>query len=371
MKKIQLFLQGAIIFMLACTAYLCGAYVTEYRNIQQDNESTVATIAVVNTDNGVTADGEYINYAEKLISYPDVNFEAASLTEAREGIENDRYAAFILIPGTFSESIQSVNTKPQKANITYAVNSNLREDVKIKTVNDIHNFILNLSTNISYIYVDSILKEVHAVQDDSDAIMENDTKDMDDRAGNLIRTEDALGRTRELTYNKRGKAETIRQADGSELTFTYDAHGNTQSITDAYGTTLTYKYDALNRLVSAGDNSGQRLQLAYDRKDFVTAVTNAAGSRREYQYDENGNPVCITDFDGSIIRREYNALSLLSKETDAEGNETEYSYDTMWNIKEIKRELLFYLDPMTGESNILFQTENESTRIVGYEDGDI
>lgn len=71
---------------------------------------------------------------------------AAGLTEARQGVENNRYAAFILIPGTFSSSIQSINTQPQKAEITYAVNQNLREDAKIKVVNDIHNFILRIQT---------------------------------------------------------------------------------------------------------------------------------------------------------------------------------------------------------------------------------
>lgn len=178
-KTIKYILRSVIIILLACTAFLCGVYVTEYKAIKQDHKSTVATIAVVNADNGVMVDGEQINYAEKLMSYPDVNFTASSLTEAREGVEHDAYAALILIPGTFSGSIQSINTKPEKAEITYAVNENLREDVKVKVVNDIHNFILNLSTNISYIYVDSILKEVHAVQNDSDSIMENDTKDME------------------------------------------------------------------------------------------------------------------------------------------------------------------------------------------------
>lgn len=193
MKAIKWFLQSAIIISLACVAYLCGVYVTEYKAIKEGQKSTVTTIAVVNADSGVTVDGEYINYASKLMNYPDVNFTTAGLTEAREGVENNRYAAFILIPGTFSSSIQSINTQPQKAEVTYAVNQNLREDAKIKVVNDIHNFILGLSTNISYIYVDSILKEMHSVQDDSKSIMENDTKDME--AVNSIEEKELIAET--------------------------------------------------------------------------------------------------------------------------------------------------------------------------------
>lgn len=46
-------------------------------------------------------------------------------------------------------------------------------------VNDIHNFIVNLSANVSYMYVDAILKELHSVQDDSGSIMQNDIADME------------------------------------------------------------------------------------------------------------------------------------------------------------------------------------------------
>lgn len=65
MKASKYFLQSAIIISLACIAYLCGVYVTEYKAIKEGQKSTVTTIAVVNADSGVTVDGEYINYASK------------------------------------------------------------------------------------------------------------------------------------------------------------------------------------------------------------------------------------------------------------------------------------------------------------------
>ena len=92
---------------------------------------------MVNADTGTVVDGKKINYASELMGFPDTNFESAGLAEAREGIATDRYAAYILIPSTFSESIESVNKEPVKAQLTYALNDNLRQEVQIKVVNGI------------------------------------------------------------------------------------------------------------------------------------------------------------------------------------------------------------------------------------------
>lgn len=178
MKKFNYILHVLIVIVLVCAAYLSGIYSTKFKQNKEENKNTVTTIAVVNADNGVIVEGEKVNYATELITFPDTNFETVGLTEAREGVTTGRYAAYILIPSDFSVSIESVNEKPVKSQITYELNSNLRQDAQMKVINDIHNFILNLSTNVSYMYVDAILKEMHAVQNDSDSIMENDVADM-------------------------------------------------------------------------------------------------------------------------------------------------------------------------------------------------
>ncbi len=179
MKIFRSIIRFLILSGLICVTYLSGVYSVKYRQNQEENKSTITTIAVVNADTGTVVDGKKINYASELMGFPDTNFESTGLAEAREGIATDRYAAYILIPSTFSESIESVNKEPVKAQLTYALNDNLRQDVQIKVVNDIHNFIVNLSTNVSYIYVDAILQEIHAVQDDSGTIMKNDIEDME------------------------------------------------------------------------------------------------------------------------------------------------------------------------------------------------
>ena len=172
-----------IISALIAAAFLCGMYSAKFRQNREENKSTITTIAVVNADTGTMVKGEKKFYASELMAFPDTNFVSTGLTEAREGVASGRYAAYILIPGSFSESIESVNKEPVKAQITYALNDDLRQDVQVKVVNDIHNFILSLSTNVSYVYVDAILQEMHAVHDDSQTIMENDVKDMESITG--------------------------------------------------------------------------------------------------------------------------------------------------------------------------------------------
>lgn len=179
MKAFKYIMQALIFIVFIAATYLCGVYSTKYKQNQEDNKSTITTVAVVNADQGVMVDGELTNYASDLIAFPDINFTTVSLNEAQEGVAEGRYAAYILIPTTFSQSIVSINGEPKKAEVTYEISANLREDAKIKVVNDVHNFLLNLNTNISYVYVDAILEEVHAVQDGSVTVMKNDTADME------------------------------------------------------------------------------------------------------------------------------------------------------------------------------------------------
>ncbi len=177
MKVFKCVMQLLVIVSIAAIAFLCGTYSAKFSQEQKENKSTIMTIAVVNADTGVMIEGEKRYYASEFMLFPDANFKTTSLIEAEEGLAGGRYAAYIVIPENFSESIESVNGEPVKTRISYALYDDLRQDVEIKVVNDIHNFISNLSTNISYVYVNAILKEVHDVQDDSQMIMHNDVRD--------------------------------------------------------------------------------------------------------------------------------------------------------------------------------------------------
>lgn len=136
-------------------------------------------IAVVNLDVGIKKNGDVLYYANRIIEYPSQNYQTTSLEDAKSGVENGRYAAYIIIPATFSESVESINNEPKQAVFSYKISTYLDPDTREKIIYEVNHFEQNVNTNISYIYVNAILEEVHQLQDDSVLIMKNDSSDLD------------------------------------------------------------------------------------------------------------------------------------------------------------------------------------------------
>lgn len=143
----------------------------------------VSTIAVVNMDDGVAVDNEHVNYASKLISFPNDRFLVTGLADAKAGIENGTYAAYVIIPETFSTSVTSIENDPRKVTLVYQYNNKLTEEAKIQAVNDVNTFIALFNSNVAYMYMDAIMAEFHRVQDDSSTILANDNMEMEKLAG--------------------------------------------------------------------------------------------------------------------------------------------------------------------------------------------
>jgi uncharacterized phage infection (PIP) family protein YhgE len=118
--KVATYICGLIIFLLLGTQI--------ERLYQQEllkQKETVERIAIVNMDEGTWVEGEHVNYASELLYLPADNFEITGLTEAKSGIENGLYAAYIVLPENFSEMILSIISNPQKIAIEYQFNTNL------------------------------------------------------------------------------------------------------------------------------------------------------------------------------------------------------------------------------------------------------
>lgn len=167
------------IFFLMLLCLYVGAEFEQIMRQRDENLQTISQIAVVNMDTGVERNGKVLNYASGLIQFPDTNFTYTSLEMARNGIIDGSYAAYIIIPEDFSESTVSAEEEPEKINIEYAVNSELREDIYNQVIGDIHEFEVTLNANISYMYVSAILIELHKGQDAAAMIMENDTNELE------------------------------------------------------------------------------------------------------------------------------------------------------------------------------------------------
>lgn len=178
-KIIKKLVYAVGIIVLLCLGYGTGVHV-EHKNQKnyENQKESISAIAVVNMDEGITINDSSVNYASQLIYLPNEHFTMTGLNDAKLGIENGSYAAYIVIPEQFSTFVTSLENNPQKVKIEYKFNSKLNEDAKIQAINDINRFISSLNSNIAYMYINSILTEFHQVQDNSAMVIKNDNEEL-------------------------------------------------------------------------------------------------------------------------------------------------------------------------------------------------
>lgn len=179
-KARKIIIAGTGIVTLLLIACMFGIHIE--RNRQETKEMQkehISTIAIVNMDDGITMEETQINYASQLMSFPNNHFTVTGLTDAKSGIENGSYAAYIIIPETFSTAVTSIENEPRKVMLTYQYNVKLDEESELQAVNDVNAFVTLLNSNIAYMYMDAILEEFHRVQDDSTTILLNDKTELE------------------------------------------------------------------------------------------------------------------------------------------------------------------------------------------------
>lgn len=306
LKKITAFI-GIIILGIG-SFYLGSIYNSSKENNQQE-VITQNLIAVVNADEGVYIDGKKVNYAADFMDFPNTNFASTGLMDARDGVENGRYAAYVILPNNFSQAVTSINTKPEKASVVYKVADNLRSDVKEDILQDIRDFTTGLSTNISYIYVTSIINEFHGAQDGAETVLKNDEKELKE-----INAIDSQLLISDFLFpevkREKWEVETVNFAQHFEKLNgtvtqinndyeTYLANGKLAfyeldkdrnivqtivlNLTDTLGTIdIEYKYNADNTSVSENqvvyaDGIAHLRQFEKDRTDSLTTTKNELG----------------------------------------------------------------------------------------------
>lgn len=136
-------------------------------------------IAVVNLDEGATGSGETINYAEKISKFPSTDFEYTSLEEARTGFASGKYGAYIIIPVSFSQNVESLNSTPQTSQVEYVINKSFSVKSQYELLYNVVSYTETLNDNLSYMYLDNILNEFHNAQDGAANVMNNDLRDKD------------------------------------------------------------------------------------------------------------------------------------------------------------------------------------------------
>ena len=150
-----------------------------------------------------------------------------------------------------------------------------------------------------------------------------------DKNGNVTKITDALGHSTSITYDVMNRVSTITDARGAVTAYEYTPTGNIAKITDALGGEVTYEYDILGRRTKETNENGEPTTYTYDALGRVITVTNALGHSDRLAYDAVGRVTSVTDRNGNITKYTYDANGNIVQTTDALGNSSHYEYDAM------------------------------------------
>ena len=184
-------LTGGVGVIIGSIFYDKMPFYTE-KDVAQEMSISSDKIAVVNLDVGITRNSNNVKYFEKIVKFPSDNFEYTSLDNARTGLINGDFGAYIVIPSSFSESVESINGEFHAADLDYEISNTITDADRCSVLTNMMVFSQNLNKDLSYIYVDNVMEEFHDAQDNALVVMENDLTDkqvIDDiEPNNLIET---------------------------------------------------------------------------------------------------------------------------------------------------------------------------------------
>lgn len=153
--------------------------------------------------------------------------------------------------------------------------------------------------------------------------------------GDLLVSEDGLGRKKTYLYDEVGRITQIQNPDGSLIHAAYDERGNIICVADENNRNWKLFYDERNQIICQENPLGHRNTVTYDVMGRVLSQTRPDGNSRYFVYDEWGNLTSRREFDGSTTVIAYNENNKPVSMRDGAGRETLYSYDSMWNISMI------------------------------------
>ena len=176
MKKILAVL-GAMVLSASVGMYYSFSYTEKtLRNNDYIRDQISETIAIVSLDDGVDVNGVREYYANDFINLlgNDAGYVVESASGASAGLADGKYGAIITFPSNTSECILSLNSAtPVSLPITYTINSKLDSQSYINVASKIGDFQNDINDQVSYMYVSSILSELHGAQDQAGQLLDN------------------------------------------------------------------------------------------------------------------------------------------------------------------------------------------------------
>lgn len=231
-KKIIFAIQVTVIVL--CAGIWGGIQIETARaNRQNSIEAGYDTqVAVVNLDEGAIVDGEMVYYSTAFLNSLSSNFVPVAAGTAREGLESGTYGAVITIPADLSIKVRSINSQnPAKIALQYEINNKLPEEKYIAVYEAVYNVQAALNNSFSYVYMASILNQVHRGQDNAKLVFENDRQSLAES-----------NRIKQTNFMKGLKATPYPQID-SQLDSIDFSGLNNQLL--GYGATLDVSYQQL------------------------------------------------------------------------------------------------------------------------------
>lgn len=180
MKKIKKYVGIATIFILVLTAgVLIGSKLENLRQEKTNgNLYNINKVAVVNLDEGVIVNqNEHKNYAKELLDNYSEIYILTGLSDAQAGINDGRYAAYVIIPSDFSSNFVSVNSIPQKNLLKYEISGSLSQNATDSAWMNVMELKESINDDIGYVYISAILGEFHDGQNNATKVLSNDSKD--------------------------------------------------------------------------------------------------------------------------------------------------------------------------------------------------
>lgn len=181
-KIITAILCVVLVFASTIIGFNIGAYQQKKETVQEADQRSrekkePGKLAIVNMDEGIKYDAEVVNYGTTLISSIPTEHVITGLEDARAGLLTGKYSAYIILPTTFSESVESINSQPQQAPIEYAVSSVIKSQEREDAIYNVQDVYHTLNNNLTQIYMATILEEFHDTQDAATTVLEQDKKD--------------------------------------------------------------------------------------------------------------------------------------------------------------------------------------------------
>ena len=181
-----------------------------------------------------------------------------------------------------------------------------------------------------------------------------------DAHGRPLKITDPNKKATYVGYNFRGQP--VVENDGGQVTYyDYNAAGDLARVVNPDGTFHEFGYDGARRLVSVGDNEGNRIVYtrdtegnvvqeivldsagnptyergaAFDAMNRKVQDIDAHGHVSHFAYDGNGNMTQIADPMGNVTRMEYDKLNRRTRTVNAEGGAIRVGYDALDHITSV------------------------------------